>query len=193
MIQVELDDMLDFHRHWLRDKRFGTRADFTDKTLENLTFSYRNLTGAIFNEENIFSCKFINSNMSEITAVKTHFKNCDFTNAIFKNAYLQQVRYTLSIFSNTDLWNVSGDGIYIISLQLGGVNVCYTSEILQINCLQFDIEEIWWMSTDDVILKTGRDRNEIQLDKMEVWWDKWKYQIYQIVKNSPARPINSPE
>ena len=192
MIQFELDHALDSHRHWLRDKRFGARADFSDLTLENLDITYKDLSGAIFNNACIFSCNLSNSNFTNIMATRVHFMDCDFTNANFKNAHLQQARYALNKFSNTDLWNVSGDGVYIISLQLGGSYVCYTSELLQINCLQFDIEKIWWMSEDDIFANVGEHSDE-ELVNMRAWWTKWRQQIYHIVNFNPAKPVNSPK
>ena len=192
MIQLELDHAVDFHRHWLRDKRFGARADFTDRTLENLNITYKDLSGAIFNNACIFSCNLSNSNLTDILATGVHFMDCNFTNTVFKNAHLQQAYYTLNKFSNTDLWNVSGDGVYIISLQLGGSYVCYTSELLQINCQQFDLEKIWWM-TEDQILADVNDHTDEEYAEMRAWWAKWKYQIYQIVNLNPAKPVNSPK
>ncbi len=192
MIQFELDHMLDSHRHWLRDSRFGARADFTGRTLKNLNITHKDLTGAILKDANIYNCDFSNSNLTELMARRVHFMDSDFTNVTFKNAYLQQAYYTLNKFSNTDLWNVSGDGVYIISLQLGGSNVCYTSEILQINCMQYDIKGIWWMTDDEILAKVAGHSGE-EYAEMKAWWTKWKYQIYQIVNLNPAKPVNSPK
>jgi len=192
MIQFELDNMIDFHRHWLRDKRFGARADFTDRTLKNLNITYKDLTGAIFKDSKIHSCDFSNANLTDVIASQAYFHDVNFTNATFKNAYLRKAKFTLSTFSNTDLWNVSGDGVYIISLQLGRKNVCYTSEILQVNCKQLDIKKIWRMSDDEVINKTW-EYSEDELKEMAQWWVKWRCHIYQIVNLNPAEPVNSPK
>ena len=192
MIQRELDLVITQHRRWLRDKRFGSRADFTGSTMKNLDISNKYLSGAIFDDTGLFSCDFSNSDLSNIAATGVHFFECNFTNVSLRNARLQQARYTLSTFSNTDLWDVSGDGVYIIYLQLGGYNVCYPSEVLQINCLQFDIKKVWWMSDDDVLARVETYK-DFEMVKMAEWWTQWKYQIYQIVNSCPAKPINSPK
>ncbi len=191
MIQQELDHILKFHQHWLSDKScHEARADFTNLTLENFDITHKNLAGAIFKDSYFYKCDFSNSNLTDIMASGVHFMESNFTNATFKNAYLQQAKYTSATFSNTDLWNVTGDGVYIISLQLGGSSVCYTSELLQINCQQFDLEKIWWMTEDQIIADIDGYTDE-EYANMRVWWTKWKYQIYQIVNLNPAKPVNS--
>lgn len=189
MIQFELDYIRDFHQHWLRDKRFGCRADFTGSKLENLNMSYCDFTGAIFDDTRIFSCDLSNANLTNIVANRVTIMNCDLSYTNLKNAHLSQAKYAENTFVRTDLWNVTGDGTYIISLQLGGHHVCYTSEILQVNCLQFDIKEIWWMS-DDEVLSWITEHTDEEKAALTEWWTKWKLQIYQIVTNHPAKPQN---
>jgi hypothetical protein len=196
MIQFELDNALDYHRHWLRDNRFGSRADFTGRTLKNLKASHCDLTGAIFNDANVISCDFSNANLTDISGTRVHFMDTDFTNANLRNAHLPRARYTQSTFKDTDLWEVSGDGVYIISLQLGQISICYTSEVLQINCLQFDLDKIWEMLDDElreeVTRRTCGEREE-WVNKMMDWWARWDDQIYQIINKFPAKPVNSPK
>ena len=103
---------------------------------------------------------------------------------------MPRAEFTETIFKWTDLWNVSGDGIYIISLQLGGANVVYTSEILQINCLKFDIKAIWWMSDEEVFYWIMEHTDE-EKEEMKKWWYKWREQIHQIVTKCPAKPVNN--
>jgi len=165
--------------------------NFTGQTLENVDMSGKDLSGAILTNAHIFSCNFTNTNLTDVIAVGTHFYDTDFTNATFKNAYLARAQFTLSTFKKTDLWNVAGDGIHIISLQLGGYNICYTSEILQIKCLQFDLPKIWWM-TDEEVLSRSLKRDNRETIEIARWWHKWKSQIYQIVNSNPAKPVNSP-
>jgi len=138
----------------------------------------------------IFTCDFSNTNLTNIVAAGTHFLDTDFTSANFKNAYMPRAQYTQVTFQWTDLWNVAGDGTYIITLQLGGAHVCYTSKALQINCLRFDINKIWWMSTEEISSRIIEHTDE-EKAKMLKWWADWKYQIYQIVNKNPAKPINA--
>jgi len=178
------------HENWLKGSDFAERADFTGRDLVGLTAVSRDLTGAIFSSTNILKCDFTGAILEDVYAPRAHFHETDLTNVSFKNAYLRDAAFTSAIFENTDLWGVSGDGTYIISLQLGGRYVCYTSEILQIGCQQFDIKKIWWMSNEDVLAQAmkGHDGEE---DEITAWLTKWRYQIYQIVNNNPATPVNN--
>lgn len=180
------------HRAWLDGLDRGVRADFTGRTFKGINASNNNLTNAIFNGVKLFSCDFTCANLTDITAKGLCCVDTNFTNATFKNALMPRAEFTETIFSKTDLWNVSGDGVYIISLQLGGSNVCYTSEILQINCLRFDIKEIWWM-TDDEVLSWVTEHTDEEKAEMAKWWHKWKYHIYQISSDCPAKPTNIPK
>ena len=192
MIQFELDHTLDQHQHWIANNRLGSRADFTGRNLKQLDAAERDFTGAIFDGANVFDCDFKGANLTDIVANGAHFMETDFTDANLRNAHLPKVKFSLCTFHNTDLWDVSGDGVHIISLQLGGKNVCYTSEILQINCMQYDIKDIWWMPEDD-LASTVKGHSEVEVAEMMQWWEIWQYQIYQIVNKQPAKPVNSPK
>jgi hypothetical protein len=160
--------------------------------LVDLNAKGRDLTGAIFTNTNILKCDFTCTILADIHAPRAHFHKTDLTGVSFKNAYLLDAMFTQAIFKKTDLWNVTGDGVHIISLQLGGFNVCYTSDILQVNCMQFDIQKIWWM-TEEEVFEWVNGHEEQEMDIMTKWWAKWKYQIYQIVNLNPAKPVNSPK
>jgi len=189
MIQFELDYALDFHQHWLRDRRFGRRADFTGRTLKNLNIKYKDLTGAILNGTNLHYCNLSNSNLEDIVANGSHFDNVDFTDTNLRNAHFQKALFTSCTLENTDLWDVTGNGTQIISLQLGGNNVCYTSEILQINCKQFKIDILRTL-TDDEIRRRMQGKPDEETEEAIVWWDVWGDQIQQIINENPAISVN---
>ena len=89
MIQFELDHALDTHQHWLRDRRFGRRADFTGRKLEDLNIKYKDLSGAVLDGANLHRCDISNSNLTDVTANSAHFDSVDFTDTNLKNAHLQ--------------------------------------------------------------------------------------------------------
>ena len=170
MIQFEIDYILDFHQHWLRDSRFSRRADLTGRILENLNIKYKDLSGAILDGARFHHCNLSNSNFSDIVANGVHFDVVDFTDSTLRNAHLDKAYFTDCTFSNTDLWDVRGDGVFIISLQLGGKNICYTSDILQINCKQYDLEKVWWMTDEEMLHSLrGEDYDNTRAGDME-WW-----------------------
>lgn len=190
--QYLFDKIVEHHRRWLLEPATGTRADFTGLTLQGMKAAHYNLPGAIFNGVKLFSCDFTGANLSDILADGLCCYDVDFTGATFKNAHLSRTAYTETIFSNTDLWNVYGDGVYIISLQIGGKNVVYTSETLQINCLPFNLKDLWWMSDDDISVYL-EEYHADEMTEMMAWWAKWRSQIYHIVTTYPAKPINIPK
>lgn len=190
MTQSEFDLICEHHQLWLKGTSFGARAEFAGRTIEGINASDRDLSGAIFTNARVFSCNLTNTNLTDIIAANTHFHDTDFTGANLRGAYMPRAEFTQSIFSKTDLWNVTGDGVYIISLQLGGHHVVYTSEILQINCLRFGIKEIWWMPNDEVLSWVEEHSDEYKAE-IAKWWQTWKLQIYQIVTTCPAKPVNN--
>ncbi len=189
MNQDQFDQVLALHRLWLLDNRYGARADLTHCTLQDVNAVNSELIGAIFNSTKLFQCDFTNADLTDITATGLCSHGTNFTDATLNNAHLHKAVFFNTIFDNTKLWDVFGDGVYIISLQLGRSNVCYTSDILQINCKQFDLKEIWWMSADEILVKVAGHTDE-EYDVMKKWWDKWRSQIYQIVNNNPAKSTN---
>jgi len=168
------------------------RQDFTKLVLQQIKAVDYNLAGAIFDGAKLFLCDFAGTDLSDISADGICCHATNFTGATFKNAHLSRAAYTETIFSNTDLWNVYGDGVYIISLQIGGKNVVYTSETLQINCLPFNLKDLWWMSDDDISVYL-EEHHADEMTEMMAWWAKWRSQIYHIVNNHPATPINIPK
>jgi len=188
MIQFELDHALDTHQHWLRDRRFGRRADFTGRKLEDLNIKYKDLSGAVLDGANLHRCDISNSNLTDVTANSAHFDSVDFTDTNLKNAHLQDALFTNCTMERTDLWNVLGNGTQLITLQIGGRHVIYTSEILQINCKQFELDKVWWMSEDDAKHRLRGNTDAEQAESL-AWWCRWKTEIYQIINKNPATSI----
>ena len=188
MIQFEFDNIVDQHQHWIRDYRFGTRADFTRRTLEDLDMSNLDLSGAVFNHANIFRCDITDTDLTNIVANYAHFSDSNFTRTKLKHANLRYTKFTNPTFQDTDFWGVFGDGEHIISLQLGGRDVCYTSDYLQIGCMQFDLDKVFNMSTDDFMYRL-RTNTALEQQQALIWWNNWKSQIYQITEKNPAKTI----
>ena len=192
--QLLFDLRCDNHEAWLKNSDFAERADFTGRDLVGLTAVLRDLTGAIFTDTNVLNCDFTGAILEDIHAPKVHFHKTNLTGVSFKNAYLRDAKYTETTFENTDLWNVSGDGIYVISLQIGRRYVCYTSDILQIGCQQYAMPDVWWMADEEVLAQAMKghigDYDIGEEASLMAWWRTWKSQIYHIVNGNQARPVN---
>lgn len=188
--QFKFDLICQQHRIWQLNPNRGARADFTGQRLKNIKATDANLPGAIFTNAHIFHCDFTGADLSNITAAGTHFYECDFTDVTFKGAHMPRAEFTETVFWRTNFWSVTGDGAYIISLQLGGADVVYTSEIIQINCLRYSIDDIWKMPDEEVFSRIVEHTNE-EKEEMKDWWYKWRDQIHQIVTKCPAKPVNN--
>jgi len=186
MIQFEFDHMVDLHQHWLRDPRFGARADFTNKKIDNIDGSNKDLSKAIFDNTRIFFSDFSNTKFDNTSFYKARLDNITLHKTSFKEANMLGTEITNTDIDNADFWNTTGDGVHIISLQLGGHNVCYTDSIVQVNCKQFPIGTLWTMS-DSEILSTVTGHSESELFELSKWWGAWKYQIRAILTLYPAK------
>lgn len=187
MIQFELDNAHDMHYHWLRDRRFGKRADFTGRTLENLSSKYKNFSHAIFDGAVIRNTNFTEANLTGLSATGTHFDEVDFTGADLKDSHFQRALFTNTTmaYRTTDLWNVVGNGTQIITLQLGGKHVVYTDKVLQIGCKQYQLPEVWDHS-DDQLRGRLESYSEEEFIKLLEWWDDWKTTLQQLIHKNPA-------
>jgi hypothetical protein len=82
---------------------------------------------------------------------------------------------------------VTGNGTQIISLQLGGNHIVYTSEILQIGCKQYQLPDVWWH--DKAEFRVGlQSYSDEEFDELIEWWDIWKITVQQIIHKHPADP-----
>jgi hypothetical protein len=67
-------------------------------------------------------------------------------------------------------------------LQCEKYYVTYTSDILQIGCKRYTIED--WRTFGDYKI-SNMDSGALE------WWNKWKPTIFQIIEMSPAQPTKS--
>ena len=83
--------------------------------------------------------------------------------------------------SGANLSGAIGDLKQIKSLQIEKYTITYTSEVIQIGCKNYGIEE-WRNFTDKQI-------NNMDSGALE-WWNKWKEVLFKIIEMSPAEPTN---
>ena len=108
MPQYQFDLIAQNHERWLKGSDLSERADFSGMTLQQIKAICVDLSGAIFNGTKLFSCDFTGADLSDITAKGLCCYDTDFSNATFKNAHMPRAEFTETVFSKTDLWNVSG-------------------------------------------------------------------------------------
>ena len=75
-----------------------------------------------------------------------------------------------------NLWSARGNGSQIKSLQIGGYDVVYTAEVMQIGCQCKSIAE--WFGLDSI---PGYESNDLQ-------WLAFKPLIKRIIEQYPATP-----
>lgn len=85
--QEELNEMLDLHHEWIKDKEKGKRADLSDMDLSCLSFK----------EKNISFCNFENSDLSYCNFSWTH---C--VDSCFRNAKLVNVDFYCACIGGSD-------------------------------------------------------------------------------------------
>lgn len=93
--QEEIDKIVKSHERWLKNGK-GKRADFTDCNLSYKNFSYKDLSGAIFNNTFLY---------------KTHFYKSILSEASFFNAYISEI----STLNNAKIDRIIGKVICSVS------------------------------------------------------------------------------
>jgi len=187
MNQAEFNHTVSEHAKWLQGGS-GVRADFTRTWLHEIDATDCDLTGSIWDFASVFCTNFTGSVFTNSAMYKAKFNACNFTNVSFKEAFLFGSLFTNSVFAQTDLWNTIGNGTQIISMQLGGQHVCYTADVLQVNCRQFEISKIWHLSDQEITSKM-RNYPVTEVSVLLAWWIAWRDLISDIVQKHPAHPL----
>ena len=133
-------------------------VNFTGADLTGADLSGSDLSWAILTDADLSGSDLSGSDLTGANLTDADLTNADFTQATFNNC--------------------TGNGREIISAQCGKYNIAYTSEVLQIGCKRYPIEE-WWDFSDD------------KIDNMDIgafeWWKVWKPIIKQMIEANPAR------
>lgn len=155
----------------------GYYANFNGADLSEARLSSANLTHASF-----FGAKLVGASMCYGNLRYADFRSANAYKIDLSDAILLCASLYGADLTKADLWSVVGDGSYIKSLQIGGYEVAYTSEVLQIGCQNFPIKE-WWEMDDDAIERLDNQR---ALD----WWAKYRDLIKDVIETSPAVPLS---
>lgn len=208
--QQQVNSILAQHSTWAKTKgEFGKRGDFTNTDISGLvchTDGYGHLwdlSGIIFHITKAANCQFQGSNLSNATLSCSDFAGSDFRGCnLFQANCLGSGLFNIEIgilptgvvygeshpLTPTDLWRTIGDYQHIMTLNLGGRHVNYTSELLQIGCLQFTQDEWYRFSDEDIAEHCKGQDFKFQAEAVN-WWHKWKPYLQNHIKNCPATPF----
>lgn len=116
------------------------------------------------------------ANLSEADLWEADLRGADLRGADLWGANLRGAN-----LREADLWGATGNLSEIKSIFLDTWPITYTSEYLQIGCERHPIKD-WWEFDDS------------RIDAMDsaafYWWQKWKEQLRNLIKLSPATPTN---
>lgn len=186
--QEELDIVVENHQLWINGEG-GKRADlsFTDlkwlnlkgKDLRGVNFEGANLRGvnlmkAVLTGVNLEGADLELSNLKLAGLGWANLKRVNFTWANLRNANLEGAN-----LKGVCLWETSGDGKYIKTIQITKYTVTYTPDFLQIGCEGYPIKD--WFEFDNERI-SSMDEGALK------WWNEYKEYIKLSLKMNPAQP-----
>ena len=77
-----------------------------------------------------------------------------------------------------NLSGINGNLKHIKSLQTETYHIAYTSEVIQIGCQRYTIEQWNSFNNNEILKMDGHKALE--------WWNKWKPILMQIIETSPC-------
>lgn len=121
-----------------------------------------------------------NANLAKTILFGSDLHGVDLRNTQLHGTDLRSARLCGVKLHKADMWGCIGNRREIKSLNVNErYPITYTSEVLQIGCKQYPIEE-WWEFDDCTIAK-------MDVCALE-WWKEWKDFIKMVIEKSPAKP-----
>lgn len=137
------------------------------------------LRGADLRDTNITGADLTDANLTVANLTCADLTDANLTGANLTCADLRRANLTGANITGADLTGAVGNGKNIKLLQIEKYIVIYTSDVIQIGCRRYSIEE--WRNFDN---DTISDMDTGALD----WWNKWKEMLFKIIEMSPAEP-----
>lgn len=147
-------------------------ANLHGTNLSNVDLSNSNLSGA-----NLSNTDLSNTDLSNVDLSDANISDADLRGANLNNADLNGANLYNTNLYNTNLRGIKGNLYHVKSLQIEKYNIAYTSNVIQIECKRYTIEE--WKTFSDKEIR-AMDNGALE------WWGKWKHIIMQIIELSPC-------
>lgn len=183
MNKEELSNILKLHNKYL-DNDGGERASLNCVDLSSADLKCVNLRNANLRCVNLWGANLIGANferadLSGANLSYADLRYADLRGANLYNADLSCANLRGADLLDADLWGVVGNMMHVKSLRIEKYTIVYTSNIIQIGCKNYTIEE--WKSFDDETI------NKMDKGALE-WWSKWKETLFKIIEMSTAEP-----
>ena len=146
--------------------------------LYNATLREANLNRANLRGADLTSSQLISANLSGANLHRATLTNADLTNADLYNADLYNANLCGANLTQVCLWDTTGNGREVISIQTRKYKCAYTSEILQIGCKRHLIKD-WWEFDDSTI-------DEMDYGALS-WWKAHKRLLQDFIAANPAQ------
>lgn len=136
-------------------------ANFEFCSGEDVTFINCDLTSSNFNQCQLVDsctqdCNFTGTNFNDAEILDTFINDCDLSETTFLNANLKGTR-----LHNVDMYNMLGNGINVISLQIGNAMCIYTTDYIQIDDMKLYKQD--WKA---FYLQNKKDKSMIKLTRI---------------------------
>jgi hypothetical protein len=169
-------------------------ADLEGANLSGANLSGANLWGANLWGANLSGANLWRANLSGANLVGANLEGADLEGANLSGANLWGANLSEANLRGANLWraNLSGDdlvganlvgatgnSIHVISLQTSKYPIAYTSDIIQIGCKRYTIDE-WFSFSDSQI--TSMDSGALG------WWLKHRDWLRLSIELNPAQP-----
>ena len=132
-----IESMIENHEKWLKDKKEGKRADFSDLELEGYDFGGKDLSSAIFEDAYLRKASFagtklVKANMRGVTGLETDFTEADLSYADiscanvchsnFEKATLRGANMSDSCLWDNNMKGVNAEAVNFTASQLCDCN-----------------------------------------------------------------------
>lgn len=121
--QKELDEIIEKHEEWIKDRSCGERMIIEFRDLERSNFSKRNLKGAILNYCNLQFANFIGTNLKGVELKGSDLMYCDLTGSDLSCSTLTNSNLVNSKMERTNLKDADLRFTNLGNARLKGVNL----------------------------------------------------------------------
>lgn len=170
MTQERLDEVLEKHKLWRKQKSGGERAYLLNEDLRGMKIK----RGVSFKNTFLKGADLRGMNLEEASFRWADLRNADFRNADLRNADFRWADLKGAELWGANLFGVIGDGREIKTIRTEKHPIVLTKYFMQISHEAYSYGE-WWSFTDEQVLE-AEGRYAL------VWWQEWKPILKQIVE-----------